>query len=355
MIKMTMKMTITQRCLGIFLAVLIVILFAQSGLPALGWDPASTPLAYMPVILKATTPTPTYTPTTRPTATSTPTPQEPTPPPSDWLGYVNWLRSLGGLPTVTENTDWSTGCQHHARYMVKNDYIGHEEEPSNPWYTADGASAAGSSDVMVSSNAGATDIYAVDLWMSGPFHGVGIIDPALTVSGFGSYRGGTGTWQMGACLDVIRGLGSIPPSVTFPLKWPGDGGIMPYTAYGGTEAPDPLTSCPGYSAPSGPPIYLQIGAGNQTPNVTSYSFHRGTTSLDVCEFDETNYVNPNSSYQNLGRSVLNMRDAIILMPRNRLTPGATYTVSITNSGTMYSWAFTVSTSNRLIQYNSEIR
>ncbi|GAH44015.1 unnamed protein product, partial [marine sediment metagenome] len=36
------------------------------------------------------------------------------------------------------------------------------------------------------------------------------------------------------------------------------------------------------------------------------------------------------------------RDAIILIPRNPLTPGASYTVSITVSGQTHTWSFTVS-------------
>lgn len=337
------KIIRAHRWLVIFLFFLVVILLAPHGLPALGWDPSSTPQAYMPIMLKLSTPTP------------TPTPIGTTPPPSDWLGYVNWLRSLSGLPAVTENTSWSTGCQHHAIYMVKNDYIGHSEDTGNPWYTLDGSSAAGSSDVMVSSNTGASDIYAIDLWMSGPFHALGIIDPALAVTGFGSYREADGGWQMGACLDVIRGLASIPPSVTFPLMWPAGGETMPYTGFFGGESPNPLTSCPGYAAPSGPPIFLQIGAGNLTPNVTSHSFSQGSTSLEHCVFDETNYTNPDSGSQSLGRSVLNMRDAIVLMPKNPLSPGVTYTVSITNSGTTYTWSITVSASDLLIAPYSEIR
>ena len=369
------KILNTHRWLVIFLIAFSLVIFARNDLPVLGWYPASPPQAYLPVMLKLFTPTPTYIPTTQPTgeptstaqptatptstsqltATPTPTPIETTPPPSDWLGYVNWLRSLGELPAVTENTSWSSGGWYHARYMVKNDYIGHSEDPSNLWYTAEGNSAAGSSDVMVSSSTSATDIYAIDLWMSGPFHGIGIIDPALSVSGFGSYREADGGWQMGACLDVFRGLGSIPPSVTFPEMWPRNGGIMPYTAFWGTESPDPLTSCPGYAAPSGPPIYLQIGAGDQTPNVTDHSFSQGGVSLDHCVFDETNYTNPDSYSQNLGRGVLNMRDAIILMPKNPLSPGDTYTISITNSGTTYSWSITVTASNLFTIPYSEIR
>jgi uncharacterized protein YkwD len=333
----------------------VIFILAQFRLPVLGWALTSTPQAYFPLMFKESSPTPTPAPTTSPTVTPTATPTATTQPPSGWLDYVNWLRSIGGLPTLTENPSWSTGGWNHARYMVKNDYIGHDEDPANSWYTADGDAAAGSSDVMVSGSVDSTDIYAIDLWMSGPFHGLGIIDPALAVTGFGSYREADGGWQMGACLDVIRGLGSISPSITFPLFWPRDGGTMPYTSFNGGEWPDPLSSCSGYSIPSGPPIYLQIGSGNQVPNVSAHSFQQAGTPLEHCVFDETNYINPEASAQNMGRTILNMRDAIVLMPRDPLNPGVTYTVSIANSGTTYTWSFTVTGDRILFTPTAEIR
>jgi uncharacterized protein YkwD len=345
----------TRRLLiGIIIAFGILAL-AQNRLSVIGWAPASTPQAYLPVMLKESSSIPTPTPTISPTALPTSTPTATTQPPSEWLDYVNWLRSLGGLPALTENPSWSTGGQNHARYMVKNNYIGHEEDPSNPWYTEEGVAAANTSDVMVSGNVDATDIDAIKMWISGPFHGLGIIDPALSVTGFGSYREADGGWQMGACLDVIRGLGSIPPSIAFPLMWPGDGGTMPYTSFNGGEWPDPLSSCPGYSTPSGPPIYLQIGPGNQVPSVSAHSFQQVGSPLDHCVFDETSYTNADGDTQDTARGVLSMRDAIVLMPRDPLNPGVTYTVSITNNGTTYTWSFTVTGAPILFVPNAEIR
>jgi hypothetical protein len=84
-----------------------------------------------------------------------------------------------------------------------------------------------------------------------------------------------------------------------------------------------------------------LGSGSITPNVTASSFRRGSTDLEFCIFDETNYVNSNSSYQDLGRNVLGGRDAIVIMPRDPLTVGETYSASITSNGETYIWSFTV--------------
>ena len=281
------------------------------------------------------------------------------PAPGDWLAYVNYYRALACLAGVAENAAYSDGDRKHAKYMVKEDFIGHTENAISPYYTPEGAAAAAASNVMVTSDVNATDNYAIDLWMRGPFHAVGIIDPKLQEVGFGSYREADGGWQMAAALNVISGLGSSPPaSVTYPVMWPADGLTTNLRSYTGSESPDPLASCPGYTPPSGLPIILQLGAGNAVafggPSpVTAFSFKQGAATLESCEFDENNYQNPDSNSQNLGRAVLSTRDAIVIVPRNPLTPGATYTVSVTANSQVYTWSFTVSVSATALEVEPE--
>jgi len=270
----------------------------------------------------------------------------PSPPPEEWLGAMNYYRALANLPPVTENATYSTGDWYHARYMVKNDYLGHYEDSANPWYTPEGAQAAASSNLMVSFDVNVTDLEAINTWVQAPFHGIGMIDPALHEVGFGSYRENIGWYRMGAALDVIRGLGSISPVVTFPIYFPGNGKYMPVLEHWG-EYPDPLSSCPGYAAPSGSPIILQIGSGSQTPNVTFSSLLENGVAREHCVFDETNYTNLDSNAQSLGRSILNSRDAIVIMPREPLVSGARYIVSITVNGSEYVWSFTALDSSEM--------
>ncbi len=262
------------------------------------------------------------------------------PPPGDWLAYVNYYRAMAGLPAVAEDATWSNGCWLHSRYCVKEDEPGHYERPESSWYTPEGATAGGNGNVMASGSSTRSDEYAIDMWMSGPFHALGIIDPRLEEVGFGSYREAAGWWQMAATLDVLRGLGSVPPTVTFPIYYPIAGSTTYQVSYNGSEWPDPLSSCSGYSAPSGPPILLQLGSYSVTPDVTAHSFSAGGTPLDHCVYDETTYTNPDSYQQSQGRAVLNMRDAIALIPRLPLAPGTTYDVSITTNSQTYAWSFT---------------
>jgi hypothetical protein len=252
----------------------------------------------------------------------------------DWLAYVNSVRALANLPPVTENPAWSAGAVKHNQYMIANG-LTHGEDASLPGYTAEGNDAGNNGNVF-----GGTGNYtfrdAIDSWMTGPFHGAGIIDPALSQVGF-AITASTPPGSTYATLDVLRGRAAAP---SYPVFFPGNGKTIPYRTYDGTESPDPLSGCAGYSAsadaPSGAPIYLLLA---NTPAVTAFSLAKdGAGNVAVCEFDETNYANPDQ--QDLGRGVLAMRHAVVLMPQAPLTAGV-YRVSITNGGTPVAWSFTV--------------
>lgn len=263
-----------------------------------------------------------------------------------WLKHVNSFRIASQLPQLQEDTNWSNSDWLHSRYMVKNDYVGHSQTIGNEWYTAEGDTAARNGNVFVSSWSGTTDITAINFWMTAPFHAVSILDPHLSTTGYGSYREELGLWRMGATLDVLRGRGSLPPTVTFPIMFPGSGGETQLLTYNGGEFPDPLSSCPGYTPPTGSPIIVQIGPGNETPIVSSHEFRIvGGPILEHCQYDETNYVNPNGQEQLTGRLVLGNRDAIVLMPRQPLEPGKDYQVLLTVNGEAIQWIFSVASSS----------
>ncbi|WP_017661441.1 CAP domain-containing protein [Baaleninema simplex] len=257
----------------------------------------------------------------------------------DWLSRVNQFRNLAGLPNVTENPDWSAGGVLHSRYLVKNDTRGHTEDPSNPWYTVEGEAAGQSGNVTTSTATNRSDVAAVDGWMNAPFHAIGIIDPRLERVGFGSYSEADGGVQSAATLDVLRGL-DFSASASYPVVWPQDGSTLPLSVYDGGEYPDPLAGS-GFSEPTGTPLYVQLGSGSVTPNVTASSFSQNSVELPHIVFDETNYTNSDITAQTLGRDILDSRDAIVLIPQNPLEPGETYTASITANGDTTTWSFTV--------------
>jgi hypothetical protein len=259
---------------------------------------------------------------------------------ADWLSSANAYRAVALLPFLTENPSWSEGCLQHSRYMVKNDFFGNTQTPGNPWSTPEGLAAAQSSILGASGSTDISDTVALDLWMQSPFLAITILNPALSQTGFGSYREQDGGIQMGACFDITRGVGPLPGTVTFPIRFPENGTLMPLLSSSMVGLPDPLSSCPGYTFPSGPPLILQLGTGTSPPTVTAHALFQGNVPLAHCLYDETSYSNPDSSYQAFGRAVLGSRNAVVLIPRDPLVPGAPYTATVTTNTQTHTWSFT---------------
>jgi uncharacterized protein YkwD len=304
---------------------------AGAGAPA----PASaTSNAFLPMI---------YVPP-RPTPTGTPLPVTP-PAATDWQTVLQYYRASAHLPALAVNASWSSGAANHAHYMVSNDVLAYTEVAGTPWYSAAGATEAANSNLMLSDNVATTDQQALDFWMAKPFHALGLLDPALLTTGFGSFRHDDGQfdpYRMGAVVDVRQGVGLIPGSVGFPIKWPDQNTTVYLTRYDGNEQPDPLTSCPGYSAPSGLPILVQVGLGGSSITVGAHSIRQGNTELPHCTFTAATYTNAlDPNLQSLGRQILAASDAIVLIPQQPLTPGLDYTVSIIVNDQTLAWTFHV--------------
>lgn len=189
------------------------------------------------------------------------------PPPTapSWLRLVNSYREMSGEADLTENTTWDAGALAHSQYMTMNNVIGHSEDPSLPYYTAAGDAAAQNSDVYLGFGAG-TEQTAIEGWLTGPFHAVGMLDPHLVQTGFGTVRSGD-RWS--ATLDVIRGNTNSSSTAGYPVEFPGPGATTTLSRYAGNESPNPLASCPGYSAPTGVPILLMLGPGSPGGTVQS--------------------------------------------------------------------------------------
>jgi hypothetical protein len=248
---------------------------------------------------------------------------------SPWLDRLNSWRASTNLPMLYENTQWSQGDYNHALYMVKNDLITHYETPGVPYYTTAGAIAAQNSNIQVSSTTNTSDVQAIDWWMQAPFHAMGLMDPRLMSTGFGSYREVKSGWQEGAAVDTLRG--NSWSGGQYPVYFPGNGASEPLTTYGGGEYPDPLQACPGYSASTGLPVFIEVG-GNVATSASAHSFTGNGVALQHCVIDS------NSPYVGSG---LTGRGGVIVVPRQPLQWGVKYVVALTVNGTPYTWSFTV--------------
>ena len=315
----------------------------SSSVPAWPGSPAATGAA----ALSSTLPTPVVAP-------SNDVPESNPDADDLWLKPLNRYRETAGLTPVTANSRFSRADYLHSRYIVKNFAkqiaaginLGpamHFEDPSKPWYTAEGAVAGRAGDIDEAWNPHGilAPSWALDNWMQSPFHRFPILNPRLHSVGYGYMC------EAGVCIASLNLNGDVDPitsppaPLAKPIEYPPNGASIDLNSFDG-EWPDPLTSCPGYSLPTGYPVSLQLGT-LVNPGVAHYSLKRTAPTpgnLEACVFDGNTYNNPDSGTQAMMRNQLINFGAIVMMPRAPLEPGS-YLVSIDAGGHEYSWSFHV--------------
>jgi hypothetical protein len=274
-------------------------------------------------------------------------PTVPTPP---WLDALNQYRAISGLAPVANDLATSVADAAHARYLVENykDAIRHsvdlgakmhEEDPSNRWYTSAGASAADHSDVAQWPGPipPPSPTWAIDGWISGPFHRLSMLNPRLRAASQGDWCEGT---LCIVALNVVAGADVTEPgtSLATPVRFPGMDATLTMNS-SEFEWPDPVSACPGYTTPSGLPITLQV-AFFKSIKLDDFSLKLDGSPIESCGIDSTTYVNPDLQAQRRGRDILTAFGAVVVVPRIPLAPGK-YDVSITANGQPYSWSFTI--------------
>ncbi|MBK8988555.1 MAG: hypothetical protein IPM39_21205 [Chloroflexi bacterium] len=314
--------------------------------------PPPSPTAVVPT--ETPQPSPTAVPTDIPLPTETPlstAPAEPTIAPTiasetvtgpGWLRYANQFRLQGGVSLLSENTLWTAGSLAHSRYMVLHNIATHFQDPELEGYSLEGAQAAANGNIAMSGSAGVSLIWPFDYWMSASFHALPMLDPQLQDVGYGDYRDASSAAGLTATLDVKRGINQSLTDFPYPLTFPKDGGQTWVTTFNLPEFPDSAAGCAGYTRPLGAPIIVQIGPGDQTPNVSQTELLRGGVSVPHCVFTETTYTNSSPYWQGIGRRILDERDAIVILPRSPLEVGQRYTVTVVNGQTIQ-WQFDVVT------------
>jgi len=252
---------------------------------------------------------------------------------ADWLTSVNYFREMAGLPPVTEDVRLSFGAAKHACYILHNG-LTHDEEAGRPGYTREGDEAGRRSNVALSTKFGASSRSHIELWMTGPFHAVGVLRPNLRSTGFGRCDDeATPKWHSGAALDVRSGAVEPKPARTTPIVFPGDGtttNLRQFIA----ETPDPRQFCgypEGVSAQVGLPLIAMMPEevlGDVTSTITG-----PTGLLETCTLSA---LNTNGG----ARSLLAEENTIVAIPRHPLSEG-TYSVTMTSQSRTVRWSFTV--------------
>ncbi len=248
----------------------------------------------------------------------------------DWMSTVNTYRAMSGLGAVNENPTWSAEGRAHSCYMLQNG-IAHDEVAGTIGYTIGGDVAGNSGNVAVSSNIATTPRQHVELWMTGPFHAIGILRHSLRTSGFGlCAEDPTPTpWRSGGTLDVIRGIDPSAPRPTTPILFPGNGATVPLHSFV-TEYPNPMTMC-GWSGAAGLPLIAMMPSDVSSASATITG---PNGPIETCSLHRGNAADPTA------KAILAGDNAVVVMPRDPLADG-TYTVTVNSNGGNVTWSFTV--------------
>jgi len=250
----------------------------------------------------------------------------------DWLGVVNYYRAASKLAPVVENPAWSAGAVNHSCWMMLNG-IAHDEAPGTPGYTVNGDEAGNSGNVAVTSYNSATARDHIELWMSGPFHAIGILRSSLSQTGFGMCESppsaSTTPWKSAATLDVVRGNNWSAPKPATPTLFPGDGSTISMDRFV-SESPDPRSFCGWGNRTVGLPL-IALMPNNVTAANATLSGPNGPIATCVLTKQNTSGV---------ASSILGGDNAVVVLPAAPLAAGL-HTVSVTSNGGSASWSFNV--------------
>jgi len=297
---------------------------------------------------------------------------------------VNYYRAMAKLPPIVDDAAISAGAMNHARYLVKNGIAGgdivlgnqdlHFQMPQDafrwevkgkPFYTDNGASSGRNAVVVTARKINLSGAEFVDRLMTMPFSGLTAIVPQFSVAGLGAYC------DAGQCAIVIPyrfalektvrialydgpasdrmwnpNLGLIPMEtgrLRSPVEFPPDGATVNLQSFAGADYPDPLSSCPGYKAPTGAPISIQLGQGygpDDSLEVSSDLVTRDGAEIDACLITASSYVGRDEAQTTNGKNRLAQIGAAVILPREPLAPGR-YKVALKEADKLYEWSFTV--------------
>lgn len=262
-----------------------------------------------------------------------PTPAQATgPSDNDWLGILNAYRAQSGLAPVVENPAWSAGARMHSCWMLMNG-IAHDEPGGTPGYTVEGDQAGNSGNVAVTSFSTATARNHMELWLTGPFHAIGMLRPSLTQTGFGMCASPPNpsftNWKSAGTLDVVRGNNWGAPKPSTPVVFPGNGATIGLDRFI-AESPDPRSFCGWDGRTVGLPLIALMPSGVNWANAT-LSGPSGPVPTCVLHAGNTSGV---------AAQILGGDNAVVVLPAAPLGTG-THSVSLTTSGGSVSWAFNV--------------
>ena len=254
---------------------------------------------------------------------------------ASWLATVNFYRTESGLAPVTEDGALSAGAAAHARYMIGNQTLVHDETDGAPYWTPEGDRAGNHANVAVSGGT-TTDRGFVELFMTAPYHALGILRPGVQTVGYGRHdNAGATRYRSAAALDILSGYQAVP--VTQPVVFPGQGSTVPLDRFI-AEYPDPRDSCGWSGLTVGLPLIVMLP---ENPGSVTASLSGPTGDQTVCVVSAANTTG-------LARDLLSGDKAVFVIPRSPLATG-NYSARVTTASRTVDWSFRIDPSVRNAQ------
>ncbi|MFM8773621.1 MAG: CAP domain-containing protein [Actinomycetota bacterium] len=247
-----------------------------------------------------------------------------------WLSHINEFRDDVQLEPVKEDPRLSRTARLHSIYMVETGFVEHGEKPGTKWTTEAGRQAGEQSNVAGGTGTTPTPQEAVNLWIEGPFHRLGLMRPAWRTTGF-SLESGTrdGEDRWGATLNVIGGL-TGSSAAQWPLVWPTARREVAtsFLQVERVEWPDPAVGCPDSKGTDyGTIITASFGPGDRARIKSVRLRVSGGAPVPVCTHTSGTYKR--DDYTDVGWRILAENNTVMVLPRVVLSPGTTYQGRIT--------------------------
>lgn len=266
-------------------------------------------------------------------------PADPLPPAASWLQTINQARAGSGLEPMVDEPAWTDPIVKHLVYLrdtpaefFTGEYVNrHRENPASPYYTPEGANSHN----VLSEGAVRTERRVMEGWLAAPFHALLGLTPTSNRAAFAMLDGKAAA-KFGAAVP-------IPVQPTVPVITPGNGAVTSLTSFRG-ESPDPRDPCPEPELWRGLPLIVQLPyappAGITARMVLPHGI--AVAESDLCVVSEQNYVPRDPIYGAAGKAILDSADAVLIIPRDPLTPG-THQVTLDVPGhPPIQWSFAVS-------------
>jgi len=135
----------------------------------------------------------------------------------------------------------------------------HHEDPNSPYFSETGAQAAAggrrvpgifqAANIALEQTNPRADIDSLSLV---PFHRLSLLAPWAEVAGYGE------AVKFPELVATLALRGRPRRNVSTAIEFPPDGSIVPFASMSSPEWPNPLAACPGYRAPVGLPVSIQL-------------------------------------------------------------------------------------------------